>query len=373
MDFKARIKPFLKTDDVQLQQFIGYVLHDYPNVEKSWTEELLHKAVENRESPAFLSIDPEHEELVSYLVEGAQKAPYDIAGGYYHLIYDLSPQLAWKYKQELSPFISKEMWDLYDLLVNGTREEVSAKFEDILVRLETEQFLDSGFYQMAKKIAYTLVKKQWITEVELEKELLRNVNAEWFTYRGILTVYMIGLLKRDTYLHALAPLLVRDEDILLEEVSAALITFQTDEVVEAVAPYLLKEESSIFAASIVENIKSDYAIQVLKEAYHQAGDKDSKVMIIEALAHQLSPAGEPEINDFVSKRPQSYLIDLNLMAYGYYKIMGIDHPLLSEWERGIGNQGNGQLESTQPEIVNKVGRNDPCPCGSGKKYKKCCM
>jgi uncharacterized protein len=21
----------------------------------------------------------------------------------------------------------------------------------------------------------------------------------------------------------------------------------------------------------------------------------------------------------------------------------------------------------------KVGRNDPCPCGSGKKYKQCCM
>jgi hypothetical protein len=28
-----------------------------------------------------------------------------------------------------------------------------------------------------------------------------------------------------------------------------------------------------------------------------------------------------------------------------------------------------------PETVKseKVGRNDPCPCGSGKKYKKCCM
>ncbi|MBR3932836.1 MAG: SEC-C domain-containing protein [Clostridia bacterium] len=23
--------------------------------------------------------------------------------------------------------------------------------------------------------------------------------------------------------------------------------------------------------------------------------------------------------------------------------------------------------------VNKIGRNDPCPCGSGKKYKKCCI
>ena len=21
----------------------------------------------------------------------------------------------------------------------------------------------------------------------------------------------------------------------------------------------------------------------------------------------------------------------------------------------------------------KIGRNDPCPCGSGKKYKNCCM
>ncbi|WP_184046066.1 YchJ family protein [Roseospira visakhapatnamensis] len=25
-----------------------------------------------------------------------------------------------------------------------------------------------------------------------------------------------------------------------------------------------------------------------------------------------------------------------------------------------------------PRRVVKVGRNDPCPCGSGKKYKKCC-
>jgi hypothetical protein len=26
----------------------------------------------------------------------------------------------------------------------------------------------------------------------------------------------------------------------------------------------------------------------------------------------------------------------------------------------------------QPAVSDKVGRNDPCPCGSGKKYKKCC-
>ena len=25
-----------------------------------------------------------------------------------------------------------------------------------------------------------------------------------------------------------------------------------------------------------------------------------------------------------------------------------------------------------PKRVKKVGRNEPCPCGSGKKYKNCC-
>jgi SWIM/SEC-C metal-binding protein len=27
---------------------------------------------------------------------------------------------------------------------------------------------------------------------------------------------------------------------------------------------------------------------------------------------------------------------------------------------------------TQKVAEKKVGRNEPCPCGSGKKYKKCC-
>ena len=27
----------------------------------------------------------------------------------------------------------------------------------------------------------------------------------------------------------------------------------------------------------------------------------------------------------------------------------------------------------RPAGVSPIGRNDPCPCGSGKKYKKCCL
>ena len=35
-----------------------------------------------------------------------------------------------------------------------------------------------------------------------------------------------------------------------------------------------------------------------------------------------------------------------------------------------GGSGNGS-QPTQRRTGDKVGRNDPCPCGSGKKYKKC--
>ena len=42
---------------------------------------------------------------------------------------------------------------------------------------------------------------------------------------------------------------------------------------------------------------------------------------------------------------------------------------------------NSGFNYTTPPIISapikragkKVGRNEPCPCGSGKKYKKCCM
>jgi len=36
------------------------------------------------------------------------------------------------------------------------------------------------------------------------------------------------------------------------------------------------------------------------------------------------------------------------------------------------NQGGDAQERTPRKVEQKVGRNDPCPCGSGKKYKKCC-
>ena len=42
---------------------------------------------------------------------------------------------------------------------------------------------------------------------------------------------------------------------------------------------------------------------------------------------------------------------------------------LVAWAEG---QTIADARNTTPIRVTKTGRNDPCPCGSGKKYKKCC-
>jgi preprotein translocase subunit SecA len=41
-------------------------------------------------------------------------------------------------------------------------------------------------------------------------------------------------------------------------------------------------------------------------------------------------------------------------------------------DQGLGNQ-SGKKQEPIRNRTEKVGRNDPCPCGSGKKYKNCCM
>jgi hypothetical protein len=37
------------------------------------------------------------------------------------------------------------------------------------------------------------------------------------------------------------------------------------------------------------------------------------------------------------------------------------------------NATGGEAKGDLPVKSEKIGRNQPCPCGSGKKYKKCCM
>lgn len=50
---------------------------------------------------------------------------------------------------------------------------------------------------------------------------------------------------------------------------------------------------------------------------------------------------------------------------------------LPEWDNIYTLEERAAIEkeykASRQAVSTKVGRNDPCPCGSGKKYKNCCM
>lgn len=81
---------------------------------------------------------------------------------------------------------------------------------------------------------------------------------------------------------------------------------------------------------------------------------------------------------------QSFFSNLSIpmqMMHEELGQFGISQEPVEELPPEVQAQLNGaeMPQEEEPEIsftfhneTPKVGRNDPCPCGSGKKYKKCC-
>ncbi|WP_303676192.1 SEC-C metal-binding domain-containing protein, partial [uncultured Muribaculum sp.] len=71
---------------------------------------------------------------------------------------------------------------------------------------------------------------------------------------------------------------------------------------------------------------------------------------------------QPEVKEAMPDRPNDY---------SRYRASREQYPGSSA-QRQAASAPQGEQQRTQP-IINgpKVGRNDPCPCGSGKKFKNC--
>jgi preprotein translocase subunit SecA len=80
--------------------------------------------------------------------------------------------------------------------------------------------------------------------------------------------------------------------------------------------------------------------------------------IVQSMAGDIAVAGSAMAN---------HIRNLRGLRTGNHKDV-----ILNEWRLA----NTQPVQDIDPRIVTsprkKVGRNEPCPCGSGKKYKKCC-
>src|SRR5207237_759011 len=153
----------------------------------------------------------------------------------------------------------------------------------------------------------------------------------------------------------------------------------------------------LFAADALGRIHSDAAVQKVLELL--AGEEDFTVRanLGHALVANFAFEGVEPVRQMILKGDyDTFMPDLREGVVEACKLMGVDFPERNTWEkevrerqlaldrnlRGLSvDRPRSQQVKSQPAPVSqpfleperkRVGRNDPCPCGSGKKFKVCC-
>jgi len=87
---------------------------------------------------------------------------------------------------------------------------------------------------------------------------------------------------------------------------------------------------------------------------------------------------ELALDTLTSDSEVSLDIDFEILYYNMHVAQADWLYNLEEWEPILSEEKRIQLakDYKRSKIVvkdKKIGRNEPCPCGSGKKYKQCCL
>ena len=160
-----------------------------------------------------------------------------------------------------------------------------------------------------------------------------------------------------------AELAAMGEDELTELFfNAAVTTYERKE--EAVTSPIMRELERVVLLRVVDEYWMDHidAMQELRQgirlrAYAQVNPIDAyKKESLEMFEEMISAIQDETVRRIFSARIKSEAeVKRERVAEGIVATTA----------------GDGSMKK-QPRKVQKIGRNDPCPCGSGKKYKQCC-
>ncbi len=303
--------------------------------------------------------------------------------------------------------------DFVDLIIQETEFDWNDLKEDlprypaaVLIEIMTEL----GLY-VNKQLAQEIAKKD--DAVFHLRKLIQDghywyINGPGDTWSPIHAIHILALIKSNDALALLLDTIrFKGEDLdawLTESVPALLVAFG-EEAIEKLKEFSQDETLEAFARGTVSS-----ALTALAKKFpsHEADIKSHLIKLLKAtrddifaglIADDLASFHDPSLKMEILKAFLNDKIDrtivskdeINATIEGVYADMDNNefkmhtedpinhssreniehlHLIYSEDEE----DDNFELEEkeTMPK-KEKIGRNDPCPCGSGKKYKKCCM
>ena len=247
-----------------------------------------------------------------------------------------------------------------------------------------------------------------------------------------LMVELAGLIRLQAAVPILVAKLHQNDDILASKCENALIRIGSDNAVVAIAEQYPSSQNhfKLYAAGVIEDIRSDLAADKCVLLLAQEKERFIQRRLAEAALSQFAHGAiEPVRQMILNQRLDGELRHLRDYLVETCEVMGERFPEYDQWKAagerereehrrqleevsgdpqrmllfamqkakdyfsgdedeeespkpqsppkplGLGPADVGKIVSplNPGKATQHVGRNDPCPCGSGKKFKKCCM
>jgi preprotein translocase, secA subunit len=230
----------------------------------------------------------------------------------------------------------------YDDVMNNQREIMYAKRNEIL---DSESIHDSILVAVENHVT-DVVKSKLIDSEKLTKEDLQEI-VEYFN----------TVLREDIKFDEIASM---DSDAIIYFVKEKILS-EYQEKIKELPTEVVEEFEKVITLSVVDKYWTEHinAMEHFREAIYLRG------------YGQQDPLRAYTVEGFDLFNKMLQNIDQEITLFLVKSEISQNQERQEISKSKMTNDGKVKLKN-KPKKIEKVGRNDMCPCGSGKKYKQCC-
>ena len=230
----------------------------------------------------------------------------------------------------------------YDDVMNNQREIMYAKRNEIL---DSESIHDSILVAVENHVT-DVVKSKLIDSEKLTKEDLQEI-VEYFN----------TLLREDIKFDEIASM---DSDAIIYFVKEKILS-EYQEKIKELPTEVVEEFEKVITLSVVDKYWTEHinAMEHFREAIYLRG------------YGQQDPLRAYTVEGFDLFNKMLQNIDQEITLFLVKSEISQNQERQEISKSKMTNDGKVKLKN-KPKKIEKVGRNDMCPCGSAKKYKQCC-
>ena len=230
----------------------------------------------------------------------------------------------------------------YDDVMNNQREIMYAKRNEIL---DSESIHDSILVAVENHVT-DVVKSKLIDSEKLTKEDLQEI-VEYFN----------TLLREDIKFDEISSM---DADAIIYFVKEKILN-EYQEKIKKLPIEVVEEFEKVITLSVVDKYWTEHinAMEHFREAIYLRG------------YGQQDPLRAYTVEGFDLFNKMLQNIDQEITLFLVKSEISQNQERQEISKSKMTNDGKVKLKN-KPKKIEKVGRNDMCPCGSGKKYKQCC-